>query len=66
MEKELLLNKVKFPVLILSSKAGFGNYSVGCALKDQLSKYGRVYHKPIEEIISINLNRVNFQRYKLI
>lgn len=66
MNNSPIFQEIEFPVLILSSKAGYGNYSVGSVLNQQLSSLGTIYHLPIEELISADLRKIDFERYKLI
>lgn len=58
------LNKIKFPVVILSSRAGMGNFSAGKAVHEMLGYDKRIYHYCVEELISYPLLKREFLRYR--
>ncbi|MFH1403058.1 MAG: hypothetical protein ABIH11_02180 [Candidatus Altiarchaeota archaeon] len=57
---------LEYPVLILSSEAGFGNRSVGDALKDVLDQEKGVYHVHVESLLPVDIVSKDFERYRLI
>lgn len=57
---------VKYPVVILSSKAGQGNLAVAEAIADTLDTNRGVRHYAIEDLIPPELQRKHFQRYRSI
>lgn len=66
MNDSVILDKIEYPLLILSSKAGYGNYSVGNALFELTNKNGCVKHEEIEKLINTQLRDINFSRYYLL
>ena len=60
------IKNIQPPILILSSKAGLGNYSVGSAIQEMLEHKTEVFHCCIEDLISARLKKDNFIRYRLI
>lgn len=58
------LKTIDYPVLILSSCAGGGNYAVGEAMRERLGGGVNVVHMPIEKIISKALYAKHFRRYR--
>jgi len=61
LHEERVLYQATVPILIVSSCAGGGNYSVGEALKERLAGVDpRVHHVVIEELLSKQLVRSNF------
>ncbi|MEM7816846.1 MAG: hypothetical protein QXZ20_02950, partial [Candidatus Aenigmatarchaeota archaeon] len=65
---EDFLKDLIYPVMIISSRAGEGNFSVGRAIFDILSsnRKGEIFHFTVEELISYNLYKKHFLRYKYI
>lgn len=59
-----IMRKAVPPILILSSKAGFGNFSVAQVLLGQIPSEYQHYHYSIEELISDRLRHSNFDRYR--
>ena len=58
------ISHIKRPVIILSSKAGLGNYSVGKALLEIMEDNSQVYHYCIEDLICDCLKQSDFLRYR--
>ena len=60
------LHSFKPPVLVVSTIAGKGIYSIGEALKERFPKDWPVYHLPIEEMLPKNALREDYDRYRFI
>ena len=58
--------KLKPPVLIVSTIVGRGMYSIGDAAKDLFDKTDEVYHVPVEELMNPKAYNEDFKRYQLI
>ena len=58
------ISHIKRPVIILSSKAGLGNYSVGKALQEMMEDGPQLYHYCIEELVCDGLKQSDFLRYR--
>ncbi len=43
------INNIYRPVLILSSKTGLGNYSVGCVIQEMINYKSEAFHYCIED-----------------
>ena len=54
------------PVLIVSTVAGKGNYTIGEALEERILPSGEVYHIPIEEMLPPKALEEDYKRYALI
>lgn len=60
------LQKLKPPVLIVSTIVGRGMYSIGDAIKNLLGKTDDIYHVPIEKLMNPKAYNEDFKRYQLI
>lgn len=62
------IKNIEYPLMIISSKAGEGNFTVGEAIFDIVdpSKEKKVFHFIIEDLISVRLYKKHFLRYKYI
>ena len=56
----------QFPVLLISSTAGLGNYSVAKALQERLKGAGAVFHRGIETLIPEGDVQADFLRHRFI
>lgn len=56
----------EYPILILSSRAGRGNYAVAEEMRRRLASGGPVRHDSIEGLISPALQKRHFDRYRSI
>lgn len=54
------------PVLVVSSRAGFGNYRAGEALLRQMTPTRPAEHLAVETLVEDRLARANFVRYRFI
>jgi len=61
-----LLRRMDGPVLVLSTKAGLGNYAVGKAIEQALPGHVAVYHLSIEDLVPKKLVERDFDRYRQI
>ena len=59
-------NSLQRPLLILSSRAGRGNTSIGEAIHEHFSSPSDVYHQSIEEYLPPSMVAEDLRRYKLI
>ncbi len=61
-----ILNGFEAPILIVSTIAGRGVYSIGEALKERFTEDKDVYHIPIEEMLPHNALKEDYLRYNFI
>jgi hypothetical protein len=61
-----VLRSMQPPVLVVSSIAGKGIYSVGAALKERFPDAWPVYHLPIEDMLPASALREDYLRYRFI
>lgn len=61
-----LLDDVRGPVFVVSSKAGLGNYTAGAELARRIGAAHRVTHLPVEALASPDRVRSDFDRHRWI
>ena len=60
------LSTLESPILIVSTKVGRGNYSIGEAIIELYPKKENIHHMPIEEMLPPNAVNEDLHRYKFI